>query len=168
MDYLPVLNWLVTLIKKEASNSLYLWLKSWYAKITYFSGFPKRHVNVAMSQKALNRFSFYVPNFEHTHTLKKHKKYPTHTQRHAPRKCCHNMIPLDQALAISAHCLIRQNLICIHIHYFSMSGIYISQMWDLTGEFFGWTRKCFILYISGLPHFELFCVPLKMQSMLFL
>ena len=36
-----------------------------------------------------------------------------------------------------------------------MSGIYISQMRDLLGEFFGWTRKCFILYMSGLQYLNL-------------
>ena len=46
----------------------------------------------------------------HTHTpthSKKHERIPpTQTHRHAHRKCCHNMMPLDQATAISAHCLI--------------------------------------------------------------
>ena len=48
--------------KKVTPDSAYLWLKTIENEI-YFSGFPKKHVRVAISQKVPVRISWYVPHF---------------------------------------------------------------------------------------------------------
>jgi len=45
-----------TLIKKVTSDSAYLWLKTFKSGI-YISGFPKRHVRVAITSKVGEGFS---------------------------------------------------------------------------------------------------------------